>query len=353
MQTNKSGKAKWNYIFIAATAGVMIWLLSQMQDPEQVWQTLRTADPRYLLAALGCMVAFWVIEGLLLKSVAHSFGHRLPGGASFRVSMIGQLFNNLTPFASGGQPIQAYELSHYGVAYGESSCILMVKFIIYQLAMTIYAVVVAIWQFSFFSARIPGFGLLIFIGFFTNVFALSVILSVGLFPKATRKCLHWIVKLAAKLHIVHKPDKAHARLDSELNMFYTNFQIMKSKPRIVIVPLLLTLLQLTVYFTIPYLIFRALGINDVDYVHAFCATLFVFMVTSFVPAPGASGGAEGSFYWFLSIFISNGDLLLMTTVLWRMFTFYLPITVGACFYFIGRKKRPRPEAALDADSADN
>ena len=50
MQTNKSGKAKWNYIFIAATAGVMIWLLSQMQDPEQVWQTLRTADPRYLLA---------------------------------------------------------------------------------------------------------------------------------------------------------------------------------------------------------------------------------------------------------------------------------------------------------------
>ena len=77
------------------------------------------------------------------------------------------------------------------------------------------------------------------------------------------------------------------------------------------------------------------------------------MVTSFVPAPGASGGAEGSFYWFLSIFISNGDLLLMTTVLWRMFTFYLPITVGTCFYFIGRKKRPRPEAALDADSADN
>ena len=137
IQTNKSGKAKWNYIFIAATAGVMIWLLSQMQNPEQVSQTLRTADPRYLLAALGCMVAFWVIEGLLLKSVAHSFGPRLPGGASFRVSMIGQLFNNLTPFASGGQPIQAYELSHYGVAYGESSCILMVKFIIYQLAMTI------------------------------------------------------------------------------------------------------------------------------------------------------------------------------------------------------------------------
>lgn len=344
MQTNNSGKSKWNYIFIAITAGVMVWLLCQMKNPEQVWQTLRTADPRFMLAALGCMIAFWVIEGLLLKNVAHSFGHNLPGKACMRISMIGQLFNNLTPFASGGQPIQAYELAHCGVSYGESTCILMVKFIIYQLAMTLYALVVSIWQFGFFSANVAGFGLLIFIGFFTNVFALSIILAVGLFPNATRKCLHGLIRLAARLHILHNPDKAHARLDSELDMFYTNFQIMKSRPRIIIAPLLLTLLQLTAYFTIPYLIFMSLGIKTVDYVHAFCATLFVFMVTSFVPAPGASGGAEGSFYWFLSIFISDGDMLLMTTVLWRVLTFYLPIIVGACFYFTGRRRKNRPDA---------
>ena len=336
MQTNKASKAKWNYIFIAVTAVIMVWLLCQMQDPEGVWNTLRSANPRYMLAALVCMIAFWEVEGLLLKNVASSFGHKLKHGASLRVSMIGQLFNNLTPFASGGQPMQAYELSYYGVSYGESSCILMVKFIVYQLAITLYALTVTIWQFGFFSVRISGFGLFIATGFLTNIFALGTMLLIGLFPKATRKCLSGLVNLATRIRIIRKPDKWHTRLNTELDMFYTNFQVMRSKPRIVFMPLVLTLLQLTIYYTIPYLLFRALNIDGIDYIQSFCATLFVAMVTSFVPAPGASGGAEGSFYWFLSIFIDNGDLLLMVTVLWRVFTFYLPIAVGGCFYFVQR-----------------
>lgn len=340
MQTKKPGHSKWNYVFIAATAAVMIWLLSQMNDPEQVWRTLRAADIRFMLASLGCMLAFWWLEGVLLRQVAGSFGRRITRLSSLRVSMIGQLFNNLTPFASGGQPVQAYELARYGVSYGESSCILMVKFIIYQMAMTLYALAVTIWKYGFFSARITGFGLFVFIGFLTNVVALSLILAVGFFPKATRKCLRAIVRLGVRVHLLRDEERACARVDSELDMFYTNFQIMRSKPRIIIAPLIVTLLQLTCYFSIPYLLFRALGIDYVDFSQAFCATLFVFMVTSFVPAPGASGGAEGSFYWFLSIFITNGDLLLMTTVLWRIFTFYLPIAVGAGFYFTRKRGIP-------------
>ena len=33
MQTNKSGKGKWNFLFIALTAAVMVWLMSQMNEP--------------------------------------------------------------------------------------------------------------------------------------------------------------------------------------------------------------------------------------------------------------------------------------------------------------------------------
>ena len=348
MQTNKSGKGKWNFLFIALTAAVMVWLMSQMNEPEEVWRTLRAADARYLAAALGCMVVFWLLESMLLRTTARGFGQKLTRRSSLRVSMIGQLFNNITPFASGGQPVQAYELARCGVSYGESSCILMVKFIVYQLAMTLYALFVTIWKFGFFSARRAGFGAFVALGFLTNIVALSTMVAVGFFPRATHKCLYGLVWLAARLRIARDPDKARQRVDAELDLFYANFQVMRRKPTIVMVPLLLTLLQLTAYFTIPYLIFRSLGIADVDYEHAFCATLFVFMVTSFVPAPGASGGAEGSFFWFLSIFITNKDLLLMTTVLWRILTFYIPIAVGACFYFAGRRRSgaasPKPDA---------
>ena len=70
MQTNKSGKGKWNFLFIALTAAVMVWLMSQMNEPEEVWRTLRAADARYLAAALGCMVVFWLLESMLLRTTA-------------------------------------------------------------------------------------------------------------------------------------------------------------------------------------------------------------------------------------------------------------------------------------------
>lgn len=357
MQTNKTGRSRWNYVFIALTFAIMIWLLSQMKNPEQVWNTLRTADLRFMAAALLCMVVFWYLESVLLRQVARSFGHHLSRKVSLHVSMIGQLFNSITPFASGGQPVQAYELAYYGIAYGQSSCILLVKFVVYQLAMTLYALAVTIWKFSFFNGHIVGFGFFVAIGFVTNIVALSMITAVGFFPKTTYRIFHALTGLAHRIHIIKDINGINARLDSELEKFYTNFQLMRKNPRIIIGPLIVTLLQLTAYFSIPFLLFRAMGIETVTYSQALSATLFVFMVTSFIPVPGASGGAEGSFYWFLSIFISSGDLLLMITVLWRLFTFYLPLGVGAFFYFTRKKVRPHTtplrDGSGDAPQPDN
>ena len=48
--------------------------------------------------------------------------------------MIGQLFNNITPFSSGGQPMQAYELNKNGLRVSDSLCAMSMKFIITQLA---------------------------------------------------------------------------------------------------------------------------------------------------------------------------------------------------------------------------
>ena len=39
---------------------------------------------------------------------------------SIKVSMIGLLFNNITPFSSGGQPMQAYELTKTGKRVSDS-----------------------------------------------------------------------------------------------------------------------------------------------------------------------------------------------------------------------------------------
>ena len=66
------------------------------------------------------------------------------------------------------------------------------------------------------------------------------------------------------------------------------------------------------------------------------AQAYVSMVSAFVPLPGASGGAEGSFVLFFSAFFQNSTVI-PAMVIWRTCTYYLNIPVGGiCAFIVGR-----------------
>jgi len=61
------------------------------------------------------------------------------------------------------------------------------------------------------------------------------------------------------------------------------------------------------------------------------------MVSAFVPLPGGSGGAEGSFVLFFAPFFP--DDLLVALLLWRIVTYYLGMVVGALVMTVSRKRQ--------------
>ena len=65
------------------------------------------------------------------------------------------------------------------------------------------------------------------------------------------------------------------------------------------------------------------------------AQVFVTMVSAFVPLPGASGGAEGSFYIFFGMFFKSA--IIPAILLWRIITYYANILVGGIYAYKGRK----------------
>ena len=91
----------------------------------------------------------------------------------------------------------------------------------------------------------------------------------------------------------------------------------------------LSTLQLTVYFLVPYFILRAFGLNASAF-SMIAAQAFVLMISSFVPLPGAAGGAELSFFTFFKLFFP-ANLLNISVLVWRLVTFYLTVCVGMCF----------------------
>ena len=72
------------------------------------------------------------------------------------------------------------------------------------------------------------------------------------------------------------------------------------------------------------------------------AQAVVNLASSFMPLPGGTGAAEGSFVVVFQMFVSK-DIIRSAMVLWRAATYYFPIFISAPFAWIGRKKGAEPQ----------
>lgn len=331
MKADTKGYAK-GLAFIAGTFAVLcIWLLKQYSI-QALWKMMLGVRPLWILAALGLMVVYWVFESLGLHLAVSRFVPTQNPGDTFCATMIGQFFNCITPFSSGGQPMQAWYLVKKGVSLSFASCSLLIKFIVYQFVLTIYSALTLLLCFKSFAGRISSIGWLIFVGFGVNLLVITGLLCLGFLRRPTEKVLYGSVSLLKKVKLISEQaaSKAKERIQKELMEFYEGFAQIRQDIGGILVMSALTAVQLTAFFLIPLCIFYAFGLGKADVLLMICAGAFVLNFTSFIPLPGAAAGAEIGFHTIFSIFFPT-HILSVAILFWRLLTFYLPICVGGCF----------------------
>lgn len=331
MKADTKGYAK-GLAFIAGTFAVLcIWLLKQYSI-QALWKMMLGMRPLWILAALGLMVVYWVFESLGLHLAVSRFVPTQNPGDTFCATMIGQFFNCITPFSSGGQPMQAWYLVKKGVSLSFASCSLLIKFIVYQFVLTIYSALTLLLCFKSFAGRISSIGWLIFVGFGVNLLVITGLLCLGFLRRPTEKVLYGSVSLLKKVKLISEQaaSKAKERIQKELMEFYDGFAQIRQDIGGILAMSALTAVQLTAFFLIPLCIFYAFGLGKADVLLMICAGAFVLNFTSFIPLPGAAAGAEIGFHTIFSIFFPT-HILSVAILFWRLLTFYLPICVGGCF----------------------
>lgn len=318
--------------FITITFVVMCAWLFKKYSLYVLWELLHQIRPIWIMAAVALMLLYWVLEAMGLHLAIHRFVPSQRPQDTFCATMIGQFFNCITPFSSGGQPMQALYLVKKGVSLSFASCSLMIKFIVYQFVLTIYSAITLAGCFKSFSGKIPSVGWLCFVGFGVNVLVITALLCLGFFRKPTEHFLYGIVALLTHTKCISETSAqaAKKKIEKELNEFYQGFAQIRRDIRGMVHISALTAMQLTAFFLIPLCIFYAFGLGRADIILMICAGAFVLNFTSFVPLPGAAAGAEIGFYTIFSLFFPN-RILSLAILLWRLLTFYLPILVGGCF----------------------
>ena len=290
----------------------------------------------WLSLAVISVLIYWISEAKILQIIIFSLVGDYSLFKAFKVTMIGQFFNIITPFASGGQPAQLYTLNKQNLKSGSAASILMIKFIVYQLVLIFYSFFLIIFKKSFFENGTINFFYLIFIGFTVN---LSVVLGLYIFSKHKKAKEYLLIgglKLLNKINLIKDYYYWEKIVNEQLKLFHQDLELLKQRKKMLFKISIFTLSQLSFFFIIPYFVYRSFNLNGVNPLTIIAAAAFVIMITSFVPIPGASGGAEISFYYFFAFFFIK-EQLLVAIFIWRFISYYLALIIGGLIIFLNRK----------------
>lgn len=303
------------YLFVAGEAGDLL-------------HALMTFNWGFLILALVGIIIYWVLESASMQLICNSLFKGFSFVKTNIVTVIGQYFNCVTPLSSGGQPMQAYYYARFGLPAHISLPMLLCRFIVYQLTMTIYAVIVLILRFNYFTADLRPMMYLVAIGFIGGFFLIAMLFALAFAKGPIMKIAGWAIKLVGKIGILKEPEKTLASVEKSLEEGYVGIRFLLKDPALLIKVSLVTFVQLTVYFSMSWVIFAGFGLENNDYFTVISCQAFVYLISSFVPLPGAIGAAEASYIAFFNYVYGDPSMVALSTFVWRFFTFYLPIVLG-------------------------
>ena len=290
----------------------------------------------WLFGALSAAVAAWFLEGLVLHLfckkayVEWGFGH------SFCIGMVGVLYSARTPFSTGGQPMQIYSMRRLGMDTGAAGSIIAMKTLVYQIVLVLYSLIMVMWKLPFFQRNISNFSFITIIGLLCNSTFIILVLLFCISKRLTDKLLRKGIWLFYKLHLCKRPEERYQKIKHELSIFHGSSLLLGKSVGIYLGACVLTMLQIAFTCLIPYFIYRSFGFSKQPLSVIMAAQAYVSMVSAFVPLPGASGGAEGSFVLFFRTFFTDGTII-PAMVIWRSLSYYLNFPIGCiCTYIAGR-----------------
>lgn len=327
----------FNFILIVVIfVGLFIYMIN-VDGIENIKNVLQQVDYKWVMLGLLCLIIHWVCEAINLHIPIKKMYSNQTFKNSFKVSMLGLLFNNITPFSTGGQPMQAYELTKTGKRVSDSLSAMAMKFIITQTALVVSTIIVVLFEFSFFANLMQNYIWIAILGFAINIVAIVVVILAGVKKKMITFFTTPIIRLLGKIHIFKDPERTIEKLEKSIDHFREQFLFMKSEKKMVMQMFITAVIQSFAYYSITYMVYRAFGNAGISFWQIIPTQAFLLLIMTFIPTPGSGLGAEGGFYLLFNSIFQEGTIN-MSILFWRMYTFYLPIIVGA-FFLIPIKKR--------------
>lgn len=335
MKNNK--KMIFNFILFILLIFLTFYILLKDQNFFELFNLLMSSDKRFIVVAIFTMFMYLFLEAVNLRRTLNVAGEKVKIASALKYAFIGFFFSAITPAATGGQPMQIYYMHKDKISAANSTLSLLLNLFSFQ----IITISMALISLVFLGNYLEGGMIALFIvGVALNSSALALLI-IGIFwPKVSKALIRFAVKIMKKLRIKNVEQKEE-KLLGELDKYNGSAAYIKSNKKIIFKLLLTTFVQILFYYSIPYLIYRSLGFNEINIIKAIGLQAILYATVSGIPLPGAVGVSESG---FINIFkhVFTAETISGAMLLNRGVSFYLYVLISAIVsmysLFTGKKE---------------
>lgn len=343
-----------NIIVVALILVALIVVILSTTDYKEVFKAIGNVKIGPMILALLMVVMYMGLLALSLHLIVRKKSDvKLKVMDSINIANSQHFYNGITPFQAGGQPLQFYYYNSKGMSKHRAASILVMNFVLYQLALSIISVIAMILYFGYLKSNVEGFMWAMLVGFVINTSILVGLILMGT-SKAFKSLCVKLINLLSKIKFLKKIlTNINLKMENFVETFQEGFKESFKDKFMLLGSLILKIISLIILFSMPYFAFLALGIEISITKICFIIGMSVFanVFMSYIPTPGASGGAEWA---FKTVFITFDGITSISSVagalIWRFFTYYLTIIIGfISVLFISRKKNNKIVEEINDD----
>ena len=314
-----------NFVLIFGTFLIVLAIGISDNNLGDTIRALRTMNPGWVALCALAFVAFVLCDTLSIMYFLSRQGYRVPLRKVLFTSLAGQYYSNITPGASGGQPMQIYYLHKENVPTGVATSSIVMRFVCYQLMLSVIGTVLWIIYRPFVAQQTGNGQWILIVGYVYNLIMVTLVITLALWKNLVFRLADFGIRLARRW--IRHPEETRERLHRQVESFHGSVMTYRDRPLDFLIQLLIGGLQLMCLMSIVYFIYRGMNLDEYGYWPVVTMSVMEYLAAAYTPLPGASGAQEGVFSMYFDRIFPN-SMGFAALLLWRFFTYYISIMIG-------------------------
>ena len=350
LNLTKTQKICIQYGFLLLLICMTVYLVSTTLDITLIPMIMKLVNKKFIFIGFLIMVLYIILECTIINILIKTILKTKVRFLAVKIAMMGFYYNLVTPFASGSQPMQIYALNKYDINLSKSIAIVTNKTVLFQTVVTIYSAVIIFLNIEVLKNELPSMLVLMSIGMVMNIVSLLGGMLIVLTPNTMKIIVKVIVNILYRLNIFKSLNKKIHTINKFIDEYSYSIKLFIKNKKALSLSIILTKIQLTVFFSISYCVYKAFNLNGLSLFEVLSLQVFLYMSVSPIPTPGNVGANEVA---FLTIFanVFPGNIIGYSVFLYSIYVYYFLVVVCGLFtihthYHMNKRKNKNRNYSL-------